>query len=170
MNWFFLTVGYSGLAPKAPGTVGTLVSLPIGVLIMAYLGPQTLFLAAVLLTLIGVKAVEKYQKHSETHDDSRIVIDELVGMWFALSLAPGVFTPLNELLVLSNGMLIQIILSFVLFRYFDIRKPSIIGRIDREAPGGYGVIFDDVIAGIAAGIVTAIIWQGFLISGLVNYL
>ena len=170
MNWFFLTVGYSGLAPKAPGTVGTLVSLPIGVLIMAYLGPQTLFLAAVLLTLIGVKAVEKYQEQAKTHDDSRIVIDELVGMWFALSLAPGVFTPLNELLILSNGMLIQIIFSFALFRYFDIRKPSIIGRIDREAPGGYGVIFDDVIAGIAAGIVTAIIWQGFLISGLVEYL
>jgi len=170
LNWFFLTVGYSGLAPKAPGTVGTFVSLPIGVLIMAYLGPQTLFLAAVLLTLIGVKAVEKYQEHSKTHDDGRIVIDELVGMWLALSLAPGVFTPFDELLTFSNGMLIQIILSFALFRYFDIKKPSIIGRIDREAPGGYGVMFDDVIAGIAAGIVTAIIWQGFLISGLVEYL
>lgn len=170
MNWFFLTVGYSGLAPKAPGTVGTLVSLPFGVLILAYFGPQTLFLAALLLTLIGVKAVNKYQEHSESHDDSRIVIDELVGMWLALSIAPGIFTPLNELLTLDNGMLVQIILSFVLFRYFDIRKPSIIGRIDREAPGGYGVMLDDVLAGIAAGIVTAIIWQGILISGLQAYL
>ncbi len=170
MNWFFLTVGYSGLAPKAPGTVGTIVSLPFGVLILAYLGPQTLFLAAMLLTLIGVKAVDKYQKTSKTHDDGRIVIDELVGMWLALSIAPGIFTPLNELLVIDNGMLIQIILSFALFRYFDITKPSIIGRIDREAPGGYGVMFDDVLAGIAAGIVTAIIWQGVLVSGLIDYL
>ena len=170
MNWFFLTVGYSGLAPKAPGTVGTLVSLPFGVLILAYLGPQTLFLLATLLTLIAVKAVEKYQKSSNTHDDSRIVIDELVGMWLALSIAPGIFTPLNELLTFNNGMLIQIILSFALFRYFDIRKPSVIGRIDREAPGGYGVMFDDVLAGIAAGIVTAIIWQGIIMSGLINYL
>lgn len=170
MNWFFLTVGYSGLAPKAPGTVGTLVSLPIGVLILAYLGPQTLFLAAVFLTLVGVKAVNKYQETSQSHDDSRIVIDELVGMWLALSLAPGIFTPFDELLVLSNGMLIQIILSFALFRYFDIQKPSIIGRIDREAPGGYGVMFDDVLAGMTAGIITAIIWQGILMSGLVNYL
>jgi len=170
MNWFFLTVGYSGLAPKAPGTVGTFVSLPFGVLILAYFGPQTLFLAAMFLTLVGVKAVEKYQKHSKTHDDSRIVIDELVGMWLALSIAPGILTPLNELSTLSNGMLIQIVLSFVLFRYFDIRKPSIIGRIDREAPGGYGVMFDDVLAGIAAGIVTAIIWQGILMSGFINYL
>jgi len=166
MNWFFLTVGYSGLAPKASGTVGTLVSLPIGVVILAYLGPQTLFLAAMLLTLAGVKAVEKYQEHSKTHDDGRIVIDELVGMWLALSIAPGIFTPFNALLTLSNGMLIQIILSFALFRYFDIKKPSIIGRIDREAPGGYGVMFDDVLAGIAAGIVSAILWQGILMSGL----
>ncbi len=170
MNWFFLTVGYSGLAPKAPGTVGTLVSLPFGVLILAYLGPQTLFLAAFFITLVGVKAVEKYQKIAQTHDDGRIVIDELVGMWFALSIAPGIFTPINELLILSNGMLIQILLSFALFRYFDIRKPSIIGRIDREAPGGYGVMFDDVLAGIAAGITTAIIWQGILMSGLINFL
>ena len=166
MNWFFLTVGYSGLAPKAPGTVGTIVSLPIGVAILAYLGPETLFLAALLLTLAGVKAVNRYQETSNTHDDGRIVIDELVGMWLALSIAPGIFTPFNELLVLDNGMLIQIVLSFALFRYFDITKPSIIGRIDREAPGGYGVMFDDVLAGIAAGIATAIIWQGILATGL----
>jgi len=170
MNWFFLTVGYSGLAPKAPGTVGTLVSLPIGVVILAYLGPETLFLAAMLLTLAGVKAVNKYQETSNTHDDGRIVIDELVGMWLALSIAPGIFTPFDELLVINNGMLIQIVLSFALFRYFDITKPSIIGRIDREAPGGYGVMFDDVLAGVAAGILTAIIWQGILISGLIEYL
>ena len=170
MNWFFLTVGYSGLAPKAPGTVGTLVSLPIGVVILAYMGPETLFLAAMLLTLAGVKAVNKYQETSNTHDDGRIVIDELVGMWLALSIAPGIFTPFNELLTLDNGMLIQIVLSFALFRYFDITKPSIIGRIDREAPGGYGVMFDDVLAGVAAGIVTAIIWQGILVSGLIDYL
>ena len=162
MNWFFLTLGYSGLTPKAPETVGSLLSLAFGVLLLAYLGPQTLFLAAIFLTLVGVKAVEKYQKSVETHNDSRIVIDKLVGMWLALSIAPGIFTPLSELSILSNGMLIQILLSFALFRYFDIKKPSIIGRIDREAPGGYGVMFGDVLAGVAAGITVAIVWQGIL--------
>jgi phosphatidylglycerophosphatase A len=166
MNWFFLTVGYSGLFPKAPGTVGTIVSLPFGVLILAYFGPQTLFLAALLLTLAGIKAVNAYEKRSNTHDDKRIVIDELVGMWFALSIAPGVLTPLDQLLQIDNGMLIQIVLSFIFFRYFDIKKPSIIGRIDREAPGGYGVIVDDVVAGLSAGILTAIVWQGILATGL----
>jgi len=166
MNWFFLTVGYSGLSPKAPGTVGTIVSLPFGVLILAYFGPQTLFLAALLLTLAGIKAVNAYEKRSNTHDDKRIVIDELVGMWFALSIAPGMFTPLDQLLQVENGMLIQIVLSFIFFRYFDIKKPSIIGRIDREAPGGYGVIVDDVVAGLSAGILTAVVWQGVLATGL----
>ena len=148
MNWFFLTLFYSGLSPKAPGTAGSLVALPLGVLILAYLGPQTLFLAALFLTLAGIKAVNAYQEKSHTHDDSRIVIDELVGMWFALSIAPGIVTPFNELLNIENGMLVQIALSFVFFRYFDIKKPSIIGRIDREAPGGYGVMLDDVVAGL----------------------
>jgi len=166
LNWFFLTVGYSGLSPKAPGTVGTIVSLPFGVLILAYFGPQTLFLAALLLTLAGIKAVNAYEKRSNTHDDKRIVIDELVGMWFALSIAPGMFTPLDQLFQIENGMLIQIVLSFLFFRYFDIKKPSIIGRIDREAPGGYGVIVDDVVAGLSAGILTAIVWQGILATGL----
>jgi phosphatidylglycerophosphatase A len=166
MNWLFLTVFYSGLVPKAPGTAGTIVALPLGVLILAYFGPQTLFMAALFLTLAGIKAVNNYQKTSDTHDDSRIVIDELVGMWFALSIAPGIFTPLGELLSLENGMLIQIVLSFLFFRYFDIKKPSIIGRIDREAPGGYGVMFDDVVAGVSAGILTAIVWQGILASGI----
>lgn len=170
MNWFFLTLGYSGLTPKAPATVGALLSLPFGVLLLVYLGPQTLFLAAVFLTLVGVKAIEKHQEHSNIHNDHRIVIDKLVGMWLALSIAPGVSTPLNALFILSNGMLIQILLSFVLFRYFDIKKPSIIGRINREAPGGYGLMFDDVLAGVAAGITTAIIWQGILMSGLMAYL
>jgi phosphatidylglycerophosphatase A len=50
----------------------------------------------------------------------------------------------------------------LLFRYFDITKPSIIGRIDREAKGGVGVMLDDVIAGFAAGISSAVIWQGWL--------
>ncbi|MDX1294976.1 MAG: phosphatidylglycerophosphatase A, partial [Sulfurimonadaceae bacterium] len=50
MQWFFLTVGYSGLLPKAPGTYGTLAALIPGVLILAFLGPQTLFLATLLAT------------------------------------------------------------------------------------------------------------------------
>ncbi|MDQ7043880.1 MAG: phosphatidylglycerophosphatase A [Sulfurimonas sp.] len=168
MNWFFLTLGYSGLAPKAPGTVGTLLSLPLGMLILIYFDTNTLFLATVLITLIAIKAINKYEEASKTHDSQNIVIDELVGMWLALSIAPAVGVSMNEVTQLENGFLIQSLLAFVLFRYFDITKPSIIGRIDREAKGGVGVMGDDIIAGVAAGISTAALWQGYLyLQGLV---
>ncbi len=162
MNWFFITLGYSGLAPKAPGTIGTLVSLPLGMLILIYFDAQTLFLASLLITIIAVKSINKYEEISGTHDDKRIVIDELVGMWFALSVAPAISVSMSEVTSLENGFLIQSILAFILFRYFDIAKPSIIGRIDREAKGGIGVMGDDVIAGFAAGISTSLIWQAWL--------
>ena len=162
MNWFFITLGYSGLAPKAPGTVGTLVSLPLGMLILIYFDAQTLFLATVLISIIAIKEINKYEKNSAIHDDKRIVIDELAGMWFALSIAPAIGVSTSEVLNFENGFLVQSILSFILFRYFDIAKPSIIGRLDREAPGGVGVMGDDIVAGIAAGILSATIWQGII--------
>lgn len=167
MNWFFLTVGYSGLFPKAPGTMGTIVSLPIGIAILLYFGPQTLFLATILITLIAIKAIDKHESASCEHDDSRIVIDELVGMWFALSIAPGIGFDMATLMQWENGIALQILLSFIFFRIYDIKKPSIIGRIDREAKGGLGVMGDDIIAGFAAGISSALVWQMIMKIGLI---
>jgi phosphatidylglycerophosphatase A len=83
-------------------------------------------------------------------------------MWLALSVAPAMSVGLGEVGDLQNGFLIQALLSFALFRYFDIVKPSIIGRIDREAKGGVGVMGDDIIAGFAAGILSSLLWQGIL--------
>ena len=162
MNYFFITLGYSGLAPKAPGTVGTLVSLPLGMLILIYFGSYTLFLATLLISIIAIREINKYEERTSIHDDKRIVIDELAGMWFALSVAPAISVSTNEVMNLENGFLIQSIIAFVLFRYFDITKPSIIGRIDRETKGGIGVMGDDIIAGFLAGITTSIIWQSWL--------
>ena len=162
MNWFFLTVGYSGLSPKAPGTMGTLVSLPLGMLILIYFDATTLFLAASLISIIAIKVINEYEEASGTHDNQKIVIDELAGMWFALSVAPATTIAMSELFHWQNGFLIQSLLSFVLFRAYDITKPSIIGRIDREAKGGVGVMGDDIIAGFAAGISAAALWQGYV--------
>jgi len=162
MNWFFITLGYSGLAPKAPGTVGSFVALILGILILSFFEVETLFLATILITIIAIREINKYEEKSGIHDDKRIVIDELAGMWFALSVAPAMSTSMSDMTNFENGFLVQAILSFVLFRYFDIAKPSIIGRIDREAKGGIGVMGDDVIAGFAAGISSSLIWQGWL--------
>lgn len=159
LNWFFLTLFYSGLSPKAPGTVGTLVSLPIGLAFLIFLGPQTLFLLTLLITLIAIKSIDRYETQSGIHDNQKIVIDELAGMWFALSIAPGVMFAVGDLTVWGNGIAVQIALSFIFFRVYDIKKPSIIGRIDRNAKGGWGVMGDDIIAGFAAGISSALVWQ-----------
>ena len=131
-------------------------------LILIYFDAGTLFLASLLISIIAIKSINKYEENSGIHDDKRIVIDELAGMWFALSVAPAISVSMGEVTSLENGFLIQSILSFALFRYFDIAKPSIIGRIDREAKGGIGVMGDDIIAGFAAGIVSSLIWQGWL--------
>jgi phosphatidylglycerophosphatase A len=162
MNWFFLTLGYSGLSPKAPGTVGTLVSLPLGMLILIYFDANTLFLATLLISLIAIKGINKYEAESGVHDNQKIVIDELAGMWLALSISPAVGVAMQDVTTLSNGFLIQSLMAFALFRYFDITKPSIIGRIDREAKGGVGVMGDDIIAGVAAGISSAALWQVYI--------
>jgi phosphatidylglycerophosphatase A len=160
MNWFFLTVAYSGLFPKAPGTAGSLVAMFLAIPIIQYMDNYTLFLAAMFITVMAIDIINKYEEETSSHDDKRIVIDELAGMWIAMSIAPSF--AVNDIFDLSNGFLIQTILSFLLFRYFDITKPSIIGRIDKGAKGGVGVMLDDVIAGFAAGISSAVIWQGWL--------
>ena len=162
LNWIFLTVGGSGLSPKAPGTMGTLASLPLGMAILLFLGPQTLFLATLLITLIAVKTIDAHEHAGNPHDDQRIVIDELAGMWLALSIAPGAMIAPETVTDWGNGFVLQSLIGFAFFRLYDIKKPSFIGRIDREAKGGIGVMGDDLLAGVLAGISTAIVWQGIL--------
>ena len=142
---FFLTVGFSGLSPKAPGTVGCFVSLIIGLFLLEFLHVSTLFLLAFLITAIAIKQIDIYEKEVGMHDGKEIVIDELAGMWIALAICG----------INSENMIFMAPLAFIFFRIFDIWKPSIIGRIDREVKGGLGVMGDDVVAGIAAGIASA---------------
>jgi len=162
MNRFFITLFYSGLSPKAPGTMGSIVALLIGIPALAYLGNQLMFTLTLLISAIAIKEINRYEASNGTHDDKSIVIDELAGMWFALSIAPGTMLNFSDIFDFSNGFLIQSLLAFVLFRYFDIAKPSIIGRIDRNMSGGLGVMLDDIVAGFAAGISAAVLWQVWL--------
>ena len=146
---FFLTVGFSGLSPKAPGTAGSFVSLIIGLFLLEFLHPSTLFLLALLITVIAIKQIDIYEKEVGMHDGKEIVIDELAGMWITLAICG----------INSGNMIIMAPLAFIFFRIFDIWKPSIIGKIDRDVKGGLGVMGDDVLAGIAAGIATAGVYQ-----------
>ncbi|QEP33311.1 phosphatidylglycerophosphatase A [Malaciobacter pacificus] len=146
---FFLTVGFSGLSPKAPGTVGSFVSLLLGMFLIQYLHPSTLFLLALLITVIAVKQINIYEKEVGEHDSKEIVIDELAGMWIALAICG----------INSENFLIMSGLAFIYFRLFDIWKPSIIGKIDEKVEGGWGVMGDDLVAGIAGGVAAAGTYQ-----------
>jgi phosphatidylglycerophosphatase A len=142
---FFLTVGYSGLSPSAPGTVGSFVSLIIGLVLLIFLSDSNLFMLTILISLIAVKQIDIYEEETNVHDSKEIVIDELAGMWLALSISG----------ITSEFWLLPAILSFIYFRIFDIWKPSIIGRIDKNVSGGWGVMGDDLVAGVAAGVSTS---------------
>ena len=83
----FLTFGGAGLSPKAPGTVGTLVSLPVGLAILHYFGMETLFTLTLAITIIGIFEINKYEKATGIHDHQQIVIDETVGVWIAFMIA-----------------------------------------------------------------------------------
>jgi len=144
MRKFFLTLGYSGLSPKAPGTVGTIVSLIIAMFLLKYIHISTLFMLSILISVIAAKQIDIYEKEVGAHDGSEIVIDELAGMWIALSIASAT----------SDNYIIAL-LAFVYFRLFDIWKPSIIGKIDRDVKGGWGVMGDDMVAGLFAGLCTS---------------
>jgi phosphatidylglycerophosphatase A len=146
---FFLTVGFSGLSPKAPGTVGSFVSLFLGLFLLEFLHVSTLFLLALLITVIAIKQIDIYENETKTHDNSEIVIDELAGMWITLSICG----------INSSNIVIMASLAFIFFRIFDIWKPSIIGKIDRDVKGGLGVMGDDIVAGLAAGIAAAGTYQ-----------
>ncbi|GAA8025827.1 phosphatidylglycerophosphatase A [Helicobacter pylori] len=133
----FLTLFFSGYSKKAPGTIGSLVALLLGLPILIF-SANTLFLAAILVGLIAIAQIDKEEEESKIHDSSYIVIDELVGMWLAMAI--------------SGLSLAGMVLSFIFFRIYDITKPSLIGKIDKEVKGGLGVVADDALAGVLAGL------------------
>ncbi|WQT31163.1 phosphatidylglycerophosphatase A [Helicobacter pylori] len=133
----FLTLFFSGYSKKAPGTIGSLVALLLGLPILIF-SANTLFLGAVFIGLIAITQIDKEEEENKRHDSSYIVIDELVGMWLAMAI--------------SGLSLAGVVLSFIFFRIYDITKPSLIGKIDKEVKGGLGVVADDALAGVLAGL------------------
>ncbi|WQX35559.1 phosphatidylglycerophosphatase A [Helicobacter pylori] len=133
----FLTLFFSGYSKKAPGTIGSLVALLLGLPVLIF-SANTLFLGAIFVGLIAIAQIDKEEEETKRHDSSYIVIDELVGMWLAMAI--------------SGLSLAGVILSFIFFRIYDITKPSLIGKIDKEVKGGLGVVADDALAGILAGL------------------
>jgi phosphatidylglycerophosphatase A len=128
----------SGLVPKAQGTFGSLAAiLPWLWLQHLPLAPYALVVA--LVFVVGTWACEKAGRQLGVDDHRALVIDEFVGQWIAL--VPALFGP---------WWLVPV--GFVLFRVFDVAKPWPISWLDRRLKGGLGVMVDDVVAGVFAGV------------------
>lgn len=132
----FLAFGFgAGLSPKAPGTVGTLVAIPFYWLMRDW--PLSVYLLMLVATFaVGVYLCGAAAKARQCHDHPGIVWDEMVGYWITMTLAPAGWW--------------WLLVGFVLFRLFDIVKPWPINWLDKKVSGGFGIMIDDVLAGVLA--------------------
>jgi phosphatidylglycerophosphatase A len=132
------TVFGAGLTPRGSGTAGAVATLPLTYL-LARLELLPRIAALVLITALSVYATAQYLKYEKrVLDPKEVVVDELVGVAIAIAFVPWTF--------------LHVAGAFVLFRIFDIWKPGPIRYVEHRLPGAYGVMFDDVLAGIFAGL------------------
>ena len=134
---FLATGGLIGYSPVAPGTFGSLAALPLCLLIASMdIGIGALVLLA--LVLVSTWIAHAAEKIFGQTDPKQVVIDEICGMAIALFALP--FVP------------VFVVGGFALFRVFDILKPLPISGVDKQVSGGWGIMLDDVLAGIFANI------------------
>jgi phosphatidylglycerophosphatase A len=127
----------SGYLPVAPGSWASLIALPCAALLVWLGGPLLVVAACVAVFVVGMWAANAYMAAAGVHDPPAIVIDEVVGQWLVVALAP-----------LDPAVYA---LGFLLFRVFDVLKPWPANVVDRAITGGFGVMLDDVVAGVYAG-------------------
>ncbi len=133
-----------GFSPYAPGTMGTLATIPIAAMTM-YLGPFVHMGVCVLLLPISILAATVYQQDKAGHDHSEIVIDEVIGFLITVTWLPLTWQTLA--------------FGFVIFRFLDIVKPFPISYLDKNVKGGVGVVIDDVAAGLVGNILLQVIYN-----------
>lgn len=146
--YFWLSTWFgSGLITPASGTWGTLFSMPFVVVAYLFGGAQALIIGCIIIFTIGLWAAHQFEKDSKSHDSSMIVIDETAGMFLAA--------------VTVNGSALSFVLAFILFRFFDAVKPWPISWLDKKVNGAFGVMIDDILAGVFAA---AVLWgiHGFI--------
>ncbi len=140
-HWIAFGFG-AGLAPWAPGTVGTLVAIPL-YLALVLLPPLIYLLALALLILVGLWACGKTAAEVGGGDPSAIVWDEILGFLLTMALVPPLWY--------------WLLLGFLLFRFFDIVKPWPIAAVDLRVKGGLGIVLDDLVAGALAWVLMQVV-------------
>jgi phosphatidylglycerophosphatase A len=133
----FLAFGFgSGLAAKMPGTFGTLAALPLVVLLSHFSSFSVYLTVTILVCVLGIWICGKTAEDMGVHDDSSIVWDEVAGMLITMLAVPLSWE--------------TVLVGFMLFRFFDIIKPWPISYLDEHVHGGFGIMIDDVLAGLLA--------------------
>ena len=136
---FSATRLYSGKSRKAPGTCGSLATLPFVYAFAYFYGIYGVIGFAIVISVIGIPVADAFAKALKVKDPGQIVIDETAGQSIAL-----IFAGTNLYLYAAG---------FILFRLFDITKPSLIGWADKKVSGGLGIMLDDIFAGLFAGLI-----------------
>lgn len=141
----FLAFGLgTGASPYAPGTVGTLLGIPLVYLLSNWSLWMYLAVSAALI-IIGVWVCDRTSRDIGVHDHGGIVIDEVAGYLVSM-----VAVPVNPWTLAA---------AFLIFRLFDIVKPWPIGWLDRRVKGGFGIMIDDLLAGLySLGVMWVMIW------------
>ncbi|NUF27960.1 MULTISPECIES: phosphatidylglycerophosphatase A family protein [Gilliamella] len=131
----FLAVGLgSGMSPIMPGTMGSLMAIPLWLLFYG-LQPALYWIFILVTFIFGCFICQKTSDDTHTHDSGHIVWDEFVGMWITLFFIPQL-------------SVMWVAIAFVAFRVFDMAKPWPIRWFDKRVPGGFGIMVDDVLAAI----------------------
>ncbi|RLV59595.1 phosphatidylglycerophosphatase A [Parashewanella curva] len=132
----FLALGFgSGLATKAPGTFGTLAAIPL-YLVLNQFSLSVYLIVTLIVSIVGIYICDKASKDMGVHDHGAIVWDEVAGLLITMIAAPAGW--------------IWLLIGFALFRFFDIIKPWPIKWLDSKVSGGFGIMIDDVVAGVFA--------------------
>ena len=143
-----------GYAPKASGTVGSLGAVPVACVVAYFFGTGGILAATIIAFFIGVWATHEIISHQEEKDPSLVVIDEFAGQMLT-------FVFVGQLLYQNLNAWVVYIIGFVLFRIFDIVKLGPVKWADSKLKNAWGVMLDDIFAGIIAG--------AFLL-GIINFL
>jgi phosphatidylglycerophosphatase A len=153
INILFLTIFAIGRSKYAPGTVASFVTSLIFIFFyIIQINILYLVVGVVLIFIYSVYSIDAYSNLFDQVDSREIVIDELVGQSIPLLTIFGLMQENN-----IDNFLLYTFIAFVVFRFFDIVKPYPINRVDKEMKNGFGVMLDDVIAGVYTSIFLLIV-------------
>lgn len=133
----------AGLLRPAAGTWGSLAALPFAWALTSLGGFGLLFVMTLIVFAAGTWAADAFEKASEDKDPSSVVVDEVAGVWLTLLFVP------QEVLWYA--------IAFAAFRFFDILKIWPISYLDKNVKGGFGIMIDDILAGVFAGLVCIVL-------------